>query len=72
MAQADTGKELYLTQHYSGNGRGISTGKLLPSDWRLVSVTITTNEKNTLVLEIHPIVREGADGSLFRDNRNTS
>lgn len=58
MAQAEKGKDIYLTQHYSGNGRGMSTGRLLPPDWRIVRVTIKKVTGDTIILEIQPIVKE--------------
>lgn len=52
------GKVIYLTQHHSGNGRGLSTGKLLPPGWRLVKVTIKDTTDSRVLLEVQPIVTE--------------
>jgi hypothetical protein len=56
--KAEVGKGIFLTQHHAGNGRGLSTGKLLPPDWRLVKVTIKVLKSKRIVLEVIPVVKE--------------
>ena len=55
MAKLEAGFTTYLTQHYAGNGRGLSTGKLLPPNWRMVKVTIKQSGKAKVVLIIEPV-----------------
>lgn len=58
MVKLVQGRVHYLTQHHSGNGRGLSTGKLLPPDWRLVRVTVQRITGNKITLVIEPVVKE--------------
>lgn len=58
MEKLVLGKAIYLTQHHAGNGRGLSTGKLLPPDWRLVKVTIKGATADEITLVITPVVKE--------------
>jgi hypothetical protein len=54
----DIGGRAYLTQHKSGNGRGLSTGKLLPRDWQLLEIQVVSRDDNKLVIQIVPMSKE--------------